>query len=550
MTVLKNFVENSGNYENIVHTCKYVLDIFKIKNTISNVDNLTKNHFEFPSILSIVDSLKDYGVESAAVRKGKYKFTDFETPFICTIQKPEWSEYYFTAVSKIEDGNVHYFDPIKKNKQILTLAEFSKIDKDIILLLDAKYGIDEVKFKENEKREKIHKFKKWLPFILLGLSVIFSSIFSFLSYPLTYSVISIVFLICNIIGAVISMLIIWHGFDAHNPFLKEVCSGNRKNISCKNVLTSKGSKFFGINWSLIGFSYFTTFLLSQILFGLANPQYLSYYVLFPLLVAPYIIYSIYYQWKIIAQWCTLCLIIQVVLLVSGIHSIFALSYINILNLPLYSLFTLILIAIIVLTISYTLSFLVEKVKESYEFKKRWEHLKYDFDIFNILLKKEASIISTPPGLGLLIGDPKASYEIIKVCNPYCGPCSQAHPHLEELLHLNPNVKIRIIFTSTGKEDDMKTAAVQHFLSIQQNHGNEVLINALNYWYSVETKDYAEFAEKFPIHSALNEQEKQVDDMRVWCELMKIRATPTFFINGYELPNSYRIKELKYILRSN
>ena len=41
-----------------------------------------------------------------------------------------------------------------------------------------------------------------------------------------------------------------------------------------------------------------------------------------------------------------------------------------------------------------------------------------------------------------------------------------------------------------------------------------------------------------------QQENKIEEMGEWCDNMKIRATPTFYINGKELPESYRVNELK------
>lgn len=37
-------------------------------------------------------------------------------------------------------------------------------------------------------------------------------------------------------------------------------------------------------------------------------------------------------------------------------------------------------------------------------------------------------------------------------------------------------------------------------------------------------------------------------MNNWCKIMKIRATPTIFINGKELPDMYGIKDLIFFSR--
>ncbi len=48
-----------------------------------------------------------------------------------------------------------------------------------------------------------------------------------------------------------------------------------------------------------------------------------------------------------------------------------------------------------------------------------------------------------------------------------------------------------------------------------------------------------------MNGELNRQTEKVLEMRNWCEAMKIRATPTLYINGKELPEIYSPIDLKY-----
>lgn len=64
------------------------------------------------------------------------------------------------------------------------------------------------------------------------------------------------------------------------------------------------------------------------------------------------------------------------------------------------------------------------------------------------------------------------------------------------------------------------------------------------WYLADKKDYEAFAQKYPMNGELKQQKDKIIAMREWCNVMKIRSTPTIYVNGQELPNSYRIAELK------
>lgn len=56
-----------------------------------------------------------------------------------------------------------------------------------------------------------------------------------------------------------------------------------------------------------------------------------------------------------------------------------------------------------------------------------------------------------------------------------------------------------------------------------------------------------FAKKYPMNGELKEQEGMIDKMSKWCKEAEIMHTPTFFVNGKRLPDTYSIEELEYVL---
>ncbi len=188
---------------------------------------------------------------------------------------------------------------------------------------------------------------------------------------------------------------------------------------------------------------------------------------------------------------------------------------------------------------------LKQAAESRGYQKRWKRLQFNPDVFQALLLKTNKIETPVEDLGIRIGSPNASVEIIKVCNPYCGPCSKAHPEIETIVRNNQDICVRIIFTTYRNTNSNSAAPIRHLLSIKEKYGAEKLKIALDDWYLSPVKDYESFAKKYPIDiEKLEEQQHKVVAMTDWYNEMKIGGTPTFFINGYLLPESYDIKDLK------
>ena len=50
-----------------------------------------------------------------------------------------------------------------------------------------------------------------------------------------------------------------------------------------------------------------------------------------------------------------------------------------------------------------------------------------------------------------------------------------------------------------------------------------------------------------MNGELSKQGEKINLMDKWCKQMKIKATPTIFLNGYQLPDAYNIEDLQYFL---
>ena len=67
------------------------------------------------------------------------------------------------------------------------------------------------------------------------------------------------------------------------------------------------------------------------------------------------------------------------------------------------------------------------------------------------------------------------------------------------------------------------------------------------WYLASQKDYDAFAAKYTMNGELIKQNEKLSKMKAWCDEVDIQFTPTIFINGYQLPKTYQIKDISYFI---
>lgn len=164
-----------------------------------------------------------------------------------------------------------------------------------------------------------------------------------------------------------------------------------------------------------------------------------------------------------------------------------------------------------------------------------------------MLEKQKKLTVNPEGLGIILGNHRGENTIIKVCNPYCGPCAKAHHVIEWLLEENKNLQVQIIFTADDDEKDIKTKPVKHLMALYEKDNGGLIQKALDDWYLADKRDYDAFAGKYILNGELDRQGEKLKAMKRWCDEVKIEFTPTFFVNGFQLPKQYKIEELKYFL---
>ncbi len=128
----------------------------------------------------------------------------------------------------------------------------------------------------------------------------------------------------------------------------------------------------------------------------------------------------------------------------------------------------------------------------------------------------------------------------------CGGNETETQTVLEELYNDGNIDLQILFLPGGP-DEVRLKTISHLMGIASKGNTVYTRQALDDWYRSEEKDYAVFAEKYPLNGELSRQGSMIKAMQDWGEAEKITHTPTIFINGYEIPAAYTVEDLKYNL---
>ena len=340
------------------------------------------------------------------------------------------------------------------------------------------------------------------------------------------------------------MLLLSVQYGKTNDFTDSLCHLNQK-TDCNHILTSSAAKITNwLGWSEVGFFYFMAGWVHLCIQGTQTPEggfgngveasSTGLLWLLSLLALPYTFWSIWYQWQVAKQWCPLCVAVQVVVWVEVCLLSFQIAD---WHFDIAAIVPLLMAGISVILLWLIVKPLLLQAKKTEELERELHRFKNNPILFKTLLWQQKQMPPLPADLQpIVLGNPYAQHTIVMVTNPYCGPCANAHGQLEQALLDNESLKAEIVFAATNHENDRRGQIARHLLSLNNSDSCQ---EALASWYA--SKDYEIWAKQYP-SIPNNEAHEQLEVQHRWCTAANIEATPTFFIDGFEIPQIFGLQQ--------
>jgi thiol-disulfide isomerase/thioredoxin len=510
------------------------------------IDTTLENHPEWPSLLCVSDALNGWKVPHAAAKDEAKMPEQIRTPFLAVTHHPERP---FAIVTQVLENDITLFQENYKKEARIAKESFLQQWTGVYMLAEptAKSRIQpgQADYKKTQSQKVITVLAAFSILCLLGYHFM-PHVWNVASFATGLGA-AIIFVL-YIAGIAISSLLLWHEIDKGNPILQKVCTGIAK-TNCNAILDSKASKLLPwLSWSEVGFLYFMGGALLLAMPGYA-PWALDYLAIVSIAALIYPIFSIYYQWRVVKQWCALCLAIQAILLLQFAAALFFILPTDFSFIHFTSILPLLIAYGLPALLWYSLKPLLQRLYTAKQERRAYHRLKFNPDVFEALLKKQKAIQTSTVGIGILLGELPAQNTLVKVCHPFCGPCINTHPKIHKLLAENENLNVEIIFMTTDKPGDIVHKTISHIIAATKNlEDNKKKHQVLDDWYLPEKKDYSVFAKKYPLNGEIAKVASKITEMGSWCNKNKIEYTPTIFFNGHELPKEYDLEDIRYFLQ--
>lgn len=477
------------------------------------------NLFGFSSMLT------DYGIENAGIKvQDKNEIHSIGTPFIAHTGND------FVVVENTSENEIRIIERGKKIK--IPLDDFFKMWTGYTLIAEPDSTSKEPDYEIHFRKELLYNLEKIAVLSILLLS--FTA--AFISHKIYIHPGIVLLLIISFIGVYIGYLLILKQLQIQSNYADRLCSLFKYN-DCNTILESDAAKFFGVlGWSEIGLGYF----ISNVIILCFLPSFLPCMLFINIFCLPYSFWSIWYQKFRAKQWCPLCLIVMVLLwsmfIIGVFFDLLNLSAVNILELTITG-------SIYILSI-FTLNMalpVIARSKNSENINYEINSIKSDEDVFTTLLRKQPHYEVNKSTSRILLGNPEAHLLITIFSNPHCNPCSKMHNRINKLLEKNQDICVQYIFSSFNEKLEISNKYL--IGAYFQKNGNAKDI--YDQWFEKGKFNKEEFFKLYPINTNMQEVIEEFDLHEQWKEQSGLRVTPTILVNGYKLPDNFKIEDIRY-----
>ncbi len=490
-----------------------------------------QSHPSYPSLHSITGVLDHFNIDNIALDVPSSEETLSQLPKVFMAQLETEQGKVFAVVKN--KGLVYELMFSKKEKQQLSIHDFLQQFTGIIVAV--------------EKTEDTVMTKNNKSLVSKTLIVLASLVALAVLLTATSSVFNIAYTLISAVGLYISVAILKQELGEKTILGNAFCSNTTTKSNCDSVLTSKGANIGTYKLSDLSITYFSGITLLSFLLMITNSS-LALPLVISFMALPITIYSIYYQYAIVKQWCFLCLSIVGVLWVQPVLLLLALDEIKTSIFSINST-TILLSVFVFISVFSVWNIVSPKIKDFRALKVskiKYFKFKRDFNIFESLLNRSKTLETTIPNVSeIVLGNQNSPLVITIVTSPFCGHCKPVHQLVEQILKKHSKKVLLQIRFSVNQNNTPLVSITSRLLELYHTEGVERCLQAMHDIYGDVNSDawinkWGKTENEPHYLNTLNQQS-------AWCSTNQINFTPEVLINGKSYPKEYERSELIYFI---
>jgi uncharacterized membrane protein len=517
--------------DNTVEVVQRAIKYHRIRVTKATIRETLKTHPHYPSLLSVCEAFNEWKVENYPLKFNEDEILSLSPPFIIHFKDRNGQ---LAFVFGMKDNKISFYESYRKSI-ILEARSFIQKCSGAVILLNPDKDSGEKEFSRKRQDELLGNAV--IPVVLLTILLITgSSVMNFFnSNPVIPDLRTILLILTKSLGIALSLLLVLHEFDLHNAFTDKLCHIS-KATSCNSVLHDRAARIFSwFGWADIGLIYFTGGIV--LLPHCIDLQDYSYLSLLAAVALPYPVFSVIYQGLVLKKWCPLCLGVQVLLIIEFVILLTGLTQLH------FSFeSTRVFISTFLLTgLVYILLILYYREKKDKEMTQiKYGTLKFNPAVVNALLMNQKNYNIPVTRQSLLFGRKDAELLVTAFLSLHCSHCARAFQSLRELVKSDKMLRINLVIVTQDK------AILNTLYHLNGSGEEDKILELLERWYNSDSFSRQSFSEEYCIPDVEDiSEEVSNENLKLFKECGVI-GTPTFFINGFQLPRQYSLNDIRHI----
>lgn len=487
-----------------------------------------QSHPDYPSLVSLIDFLDLGRMDYEVVQSDHTHIARFNYPCLAHVMENNGSSHMI-QVDNINDWDQH--QQLKKNWT------------GIVVLAGNRPSWNNA---ENTQQIRQRRYAKAVSFIAVLLLL---SAFVYVTIP-GFNPINAIWGLLSFAGLVLSIGVLSVEMGMQVKAVKEVCNSVSPS-GCDAVLRSNYSKgIAGISIADAAISYFLTqsgfYLLSNWHPVLLNTALL---LCIPVIIVAGL--SLYAQQFILKKWCVICLgIVAVIIAQCLLAGLSVSSFIGSFRISIPYAISFFVVQGIVCYLFKGLKNFVTNIREKLMQAKELRRWKRNESLYLYQSNQRPYVDCTTWDQELMLGNNEAPVQITIACNPYCGPCAAAHKIIDELYETYKEIlciKFRFLFPLDNPNNDLTIAVKAILQKATRIHQDEERATMLSDWFKLMNLE--KWQQKWGPISDVNVEDLLKAHIHWMDDVAKVKGTPTFFINGRQLPRNYVIRDMFQLIPS-
>ncbi len=504
------------------------LEAMKVKYTSSFSNKLFEEHPYKYTLYGLSQLLNSYHIDNVGVKISDKDINKLEPPFVAHIGTD------FVVVDNISEStnDVHYLWNWKK--YTATLNEFKQMWTGVALLAESDTNSIEPDYLKHRMDMLFSNIRNVLILILIISLLVYGGAESIGGWTKNH----ILLLVVNIVGIACCLGLLLKQLYTANRYADKVCSLFHQK-DCNDVLDSPAAKIGGkLSWSEAGLSYF----LSNVILIVICPSLLSCLAIVNIFTLPYSGWSVWYQYKVVKQWCMLCLIVQILLwtiflinvwlgslywILPSINEMVILSFMYIMPILLINLFTQ----------------FYKSNKENENIVQEMRSFKMNESVFKALIKQQTFHSVTPNDSQIIFGNPEALVRLTILTNPHCEPCALMHKRIDALLEkVGDKLSIQYIFSSFNER---LYPSNLFLIAVYYEKEKSECLKIYKEWFAGKKHDIPRYYDEIGVTQNLSAIKEEAEKHDLWRKKNQLFSTPTILVNGFKMPDTYKLEDISF-----